>query len=214
MMVNYSEPVNLDVNTLKLTPIDSVGGGHNLYHDDCHNFAWCENIFTNTQLDAIISICNSLEFDKGMTASTTQDDKVRNSSVKFIYPNNRTRWIFDALTESIHHMNKEYFGFDLGYMAEGIQLTRYEAPTQHYEWHCDRGMAVPVRKLSLALQLSDPSDYSGGDLELMIGETPEKAKRDRGVATFFPSWLMHRVTPVTEGTRYSLVCWISGPPFR
>lgn len=213
-MVLYSEPVNLEVDLLEPTPIDFGGGGHNLHNDNCHNFAWCENIFTNSQLDAMIHMCNSLEFHKGTTASIYQDDRVRNSSVKFVYPNSRTRWIFDTLTESIHHMNNEYFGFDLGHMLEGIQLTKYEAPSQHYEWHCDRGMAVPIRKLSLALQLSDPDDYSGGDLEFMVGDTPAKAKKERGVATFFPSWVMHRVTPVTEGTRYSLVCWVSGPPFR
>lgn len=213
-MVRYSEPVNLDVDILKLSPLDFSGGGHNLYNDFCHNFAWCENIFTNAQLDAIVNICKDLEFDKGMIASASQDDDIRNSNVKFIYPNNRTRWIFDGLTDAVHHMNQEYFRFDLSGMEEGIQLTRYEAPSQHYEWHCDRGMSVPIRKLSIAIQLSDPDDYSGGDLELMVGETPEKAKKDRGAATFFPSWLMHRVTPVTQGTRYSLVCWVSGPPFR
>jgi PKHD-type hydroxylase len=99
-------------------------------------------------------------------------------------------------------------------MEQGLQFTRYQAPGEHYEWHIDRGMQTGTRKLSLSLQLSDPDDYEGGDLEMWFGGEPTKASRERGMMTFFPSYVMHRVTPVTKGVRYSLVCWISGPPFK
>jgi PKHD-type hydroxylase len=68
------------------------------------------------------------------------------------------------------------------------------------------------RKLSLVCQLSDPSEYEGGELQINTGEifTPEKQK---GTVILFPSYLLHRVTPVTKGTRRSLVLWIEGPAF-
>ena len=83
-----------------------------------------------------------------------------------------------------------------------------------FTWHIDRNMGIATRKLSLSLQLSAPEDYEGGDLELWFGGEPVKANRERGMITFFPSYVMHRVTPVTKGVRYSLVCWVSGPPFK
>lgn len=64
------------------------------------------------------------------------------------------------------------------------------------------------------MQLSDEDDYVGGDLELMFGDEPQKMIRKRGTILCFPSYVLHRVTPVTEGTRYSLVAWITGPQFK
>ena len=71
-----------------------------------------------------------------------------------------------------------------------------------------------VRKLSVSLLLSDPDDYDGGDLQFKFGEEEQTAERERGMMTLFLSWSLHRVTPVTRGTRYSLVAWTSGPPFK
>jgi len=214
MTVLYSEPLNLDIDIFRPADIEGSTGGYNLQSEYCHSSAWCDNIFSESELDALINICESLQFYKGRTTAANQSNDVRDSNVKFIYPNERTGWIFDKLSASIAHMNEEYFGFELNQIQEGIQLTKYEAPTQHYTWHCDRGLSTPIRKLSVSIQLSDPSDYEGGDLELLVGDKPEKCERGRGIATFFPSWTLHRVTPVTSGTRYSMVCWISGPPFK
>ena len=76
-----------------------------------------------------------------------------------------------------------------------------------------------VRKLSVTCQLSDPNDYEGGNLEL--GELSEdmtlkiyKAEKQKGSITVFPSFVYHRITPITKGTRYSLVVWNLGVPFK
>ena len=73
------------------------------------------------------------------------------------------------------------------------------------------------RKLSMVIQLSDPKDYEGGILEIHANEhyppPPDELKR-RGTIVVFPSFLRHRVIPVTKGVRYSLVAWIEGPHFR
>ena len=71
-----------------------------------------------------------------------------------------------------------------------------------------------VRKLSFTMQLSDPADYNGGELRIKHGSEPDIARKNRGAITFFPSYVMHEVTPVTRGTRKSIVGWVTGPHWR
>jgi PKHD-type hydroxylase len=66
----------------------------------------------------------------------------------------------------------------------------------------------------LSVQLSDPSDYEGGDLLLHISADPKKAPKNQGQVILFPSHTLHEVTPVTKGIRYSLVAWVTGPKFK
>jgi PKHD-type hydroxylase len=182
--------------------------------DSVENWAWSNNVFTPEELDAIIEVGNSTELLKASTYGPVQDDKNRNSYVTFLQPNEYTNWIFSKFAGVITSINQQFFGFDLNGMEQGLQFTRYKAPGQHYDWHIDKGYNTPVRKLSVSLQLSDPADYKGGELELMFGRKAEKLPRERGLMVLFPSYVLHRVRPVTQGTRYSLVCWVSGPPFK
>jgi PKHD-type hydroxylase len=204
---------NIKLDIAKNQPITSGGGGWPLRRDHVENFAWVLNIFSQEEIDAICNIGKSINLEKGSTFGKN-DDSIRNSYVSFIFPNQNTSWIFHKLTDVINNMNNQFFGFDLSAMEQGLQFTQYSAPGEHYEWHIDRGLEVGVRKLSLSLQLSDPDEYEGGDLEMWFGGDPVKASRQKGMITIFPSYVMHRVTPVTKGTRKSLVCWISGPPFK
>jgi PKHD-type hydroxylase len=64
------------------------------------------------------------------------------------------------------------------------------------------------------VQLSDPADYDGGELEFMMHRSVVQAERAQGTVVLFPSFLQHRVRPVTRGVRRSLVFWVHGPPFR
>jgi PKHD-type hydroxylase len=212
-MIRETEPVGLKVDLPVLRPVDSGGGGWPLHRDRVENFAWNKDSFTSAELDALIKIGTNAELGRAATFGGS-DPKIRDSFVQFLFPNEVTRWVFERLNAVVNAMNDEFFGFDLTSMDQGLQFTRYSAPGEHYEWHIDRGMLSGTRKLSLSLQLSDPDDYEGGDLELWFGGEPFKASRERGVMTLFPSWAMHRVTPVTQGVRYSLVCWVSGPSFK
>jgi len=110
--------------------------------------------------------------------------------------------------------NKDFFNFELSSLTENLQYTEYDESVQgHYDWHFDIGEG-PLncnRKLSISIQLSDPADYEGGQLEFAMGKVAEK---EQGTMVIFPSYLQHRVTPVTKGTRRSLVTWITGQPFR
>lgn len=212
-MVRLTEPIELKLDLPPLPSVKLGGGGWDLRPDHVDNFAWAADIFNKAELDAIVNIGNAIELDRGFTFGGA-DPKVRDSYVSWLYPNEVTGWIFARLSGAINEINARYFGFDLATMSQGLQFTRYQAPGEHYEWHIDRGLQSGTRKLSLSLQLSDPEDYEGGDLELWFGGEPVKANKTRGLITFFPSYVMHRVAPVTKGVRYSLVCWVSGPPFK
>ncbi len=94
-------------------------------------------------------------------------------------------------------------------------MTRYHEEDQgHYTWHMDGGKKTANRKISVSVQLSDSSDYEGGNIGLFYTRNERVASRDRGAIVTFPSWVMHRVTPVTRGVRYSLIAWIVGPRWR
>ena len=111
--------------------------------------------------------------------------------------------------------NGNHFGFDGMKLTEVAQFTHY-LTGGFYDWHMDNDVLgkhqPPVRKISMTLLLSDPSTFEGGELEFMSkGKT---AKLKQGQAIFFASWLQHRVKPVTQGERKSLVMWFGGPPFK
>lgn len=121
--------------------------------------------------------------------------------------------LYKLFFEFIHKCNDEFYRFRLSEIVENIQYTVYEESVNgHYDWHIDMGPEKANRKLSVVCQLSDPSEYEGGELQINTGEIiiPEKEK---GTVIIFPSYMLHRVTPVTKGTRRSLVLWIEGPAF-
>ena len=95
-----------------------------------------------------------------------------------------------------------------------MQLTTYLSENLGtYDWHQDYNADIS-RKLSIVVQLSNPSDYEGGELEILAHEPKISIQKKRGFITIFPSYTVHRVTPVTKGTRQSLVAWVSGPKFK
>ena len=118
--------------------------------------------------------------------------------------------------------NRESFDIDAKWINE-IQFTTYngaakESEQGKYNWHSDVDFKNPKpfhRKLSITVQLSDPSDYSGGDFQFKKGidELPIEAK-NKGTILVFPSIYEHQITPVTDGIRHSLVTWGEGPHWR
>ncbi len=108
-----------------------------------------------------------------------------------------------------------FFCVDIAGVETNIQLARYDSSNLgFYDWHTDFAGVRPLRKISISIQLSRPEDYDGGDLELMYGIQPQKLDKSRGAFIAFPSFMLHRVTPVTRGTRWSLVAWILGNRWR
>jgi PKHD-type hydroxylase len=126
-------------------------------------------------------------------------------------------WVMDRLVRLTSAANRESFGFDLTDFGESAQCARYGAENSgHFDWHSDigKGTQAARRKLTLVVQLSDPGEYAGGQLELRPDSHIRPGAAGQGDVTLFPSFVLHRVTPVTEGTRWSLTLWAHGPAFR
>ena len=106
------------------------------------------------------------------------------------------------------------WNFDIWGYQDLLQYTKYYGDGGHYDWHADLGPGISNRKLSCVLQLSTPEEYEGGELQMNPGGDIMSVPKGLGVLCFFPSFLLHRVTPLTSGTRKSLVTWLCGANLR
>lgn len=193
--------------------LEEGAGAWSLDVDRLNPYAWTDNVFSVDDCQSIIELMEGRGLKRGRVFGRGKHEESRNSYVRFLFPDDATYWIFERITGVLIDMNKEYFGFDLTGMNEGIQFTRYSAPGEKYDWHFDSTYGQARRKLSLSIQLSDPNSYEGGNFEIMTGNATSLS-RDQGTMLVFPSYMNHRVTPVTSGVRYSLVAWVTGPAFR
>jgi PKHD-type hydroxylase len=192
------------------TPSPDIAYNHTLH-------AWWENGFSNDEIKEICKMGEKLPkmvSQVGMNEGTVSK-QMRDSTNSWI---NSEGWIADKLENIARNLNGHFFGLDLWGFAESFQYTVYKYKKNqeaHYTWHmdCGPGNGSP-RKLSMVLQLSDPSEYEGGDLELFTSANPIITKKQKGIIHAFPSYVMHRVTPVTKGVRKTLVVWIAGPRFK
>ena len=145
------------------------------------------------------------------------NENLRRTGIYFIdYRESSFQNLFHTINSYSQNANNSNFGFSLTY-TEPLQYGVYKADSEDmYDWHCDQGAHRDknnnVRKLSFSLLLSEPGvDFEGGEFEVMEGADPYDAKLEKGTLVYFPSFLMHRVKPVTKGIRRSLVGWINGP---
>ena len=123
----------------------------------------------------------------------------------------------DRMISLTAQANREAFQFDISDFGESPQVARYTGEREgHFDWHSDIGAGhwAAKRKLTVVVQLSDPAAYEGGTLELRPDSNITPAPHTRGAATIFPSFTLHRVAPLTVGTRWSLTLWSHGPSFR
>lgn len=178
-------------------------------------FAWWEGAFTNEQLDWLQQKAKEATEIGKTGGDVDQLEQTRRSEVNWLHNTQETSWVFKQLAHVASSLNAEHFGFDLTGFGEPLQLTNYHEFRQGmYKWHQDFGGSGVARKLSMVLQLSDPSEYEGGELQLLVRKEPTSIQKKRGLITVFPAWTLHQVTPVVKGTRQTLVTWISGPAFR
>lgn len=174
-----------------------------------------ENIFSEKELDRIVELGTEAGLVNGSLGNGTKST-YRNSNISWLSTDDPEHdWIYATLATVVNEVNHSYFQFDLKEILL-LQFTQYRAEENGlYNSHLDIGREIPNRKLSFSLQLTDPVDYEGGELRFLHLRTePEVAPKARGKIIFFPSWIVHEVTPVTKGTRHSLVGWVAGPNFR
>ena len=164
----------------------------------------------------------------GDKSKSNNDKKIRNSDLVWL----NDRWIYNEIHPFIYKANKNAgWNFEWDW-SESLQFTKYKL-NQHYNWHQDAwdrpyekkdsNFNGKIRKLSISIILSDENDYEGGDFQIdyrhkfsdksNYTETVKQIK-PKGSVIVFPSYIWHKVTPVTSGVRYSMVNWVLGQPYK
>lgn len=141
---------------------------------------------------------------------------IRRSKILWLGEEKKFDYLYKEMTSILTSINDHCYKYSL-YGFEVFQYTEYHANENgHYTWHVDtsvRGGQQHVRKLSFSAALNDESEYEGGELEFLIGPEPLKYRLKKGDIIVFPSYLLHRVAPVTKGVRKTLVGWSRGSNF-
>jgi PKHD-type hydroxylase len=179
------------------------------------NYYKFPKVFTPEECKAITNF--NFELGPGLTEDG-KNTGTRKSQIYWIPKTEKFAELYQKIMNLVGQCNRDFYNFDITSLTENLQYTEYDESYQgHYDWHFDIGNG-PLncgRKLSVSIQLSDPSEYEGGELQFSIGgDQTVVSEKDQGTMTIFPSYMKHRVTPVTKGRRRSLVTWITGPPFR
>lgn len=184
-----------------------------------------ESRFSDKTCDRIINLCKLYPETIGLTGQnpdpSSQDKNVRSSNIRWIDPLDKDLSdLFLDIDDMFWQANRNVFGLSIDKTYE-YQFTEYDKSYNgHYNWHNDVIWDSPLeshRKLSMIIQLSDPSNYEGGDLMFDFFDRStidDKVLKKRGTVIIFPSIIPHKVSPVTEGHRCSFVIWKEGPKWR
>lgn len=187
------------------------------------NYYYKKNMLNNQMVDELTQMVETnYEFEKGKTGvaelgNETNSYKTNNRDIAYIYPQNDTQFLYNFLFPIALEANDALFHFDIDIVTDPIHYVIYPEDGGHLDWHMDvSAYGVNKRKLAMTVQLSDSKDYEGGDFEIWGGgkEGWITVPREKGDIIVFPSFLMHRVKPITKGERRCLVFWTGGRPFR
>jgi PKHD-type hydroxylase len=181
-------------------------------------WAYQHELFSNSEIETIHDIAAEYQLKSGDVGSGEDKKKdltIRDSNITFLRSSDdENKWIFERITRAVVGINKQFWNFDLT-RIETLQYSEYNKG-QFYRPHIDTMYQSPnaaIRKLSFSIQLTDPKEYKGGDVLIKTG-TDSPIHRNKGTICFFPSYILHEVTPITKGTRHALVGWVTGPPFK
>ena len=176
-----------------------------------------ELMFTPEECDAIINLSNDLYPSTASVGGGKEGSirkEIRSADIYNIEIEPRNKWVFDKLAKCIYVANAVHFDYEVSAVQHGMQLIHYynnNGVAGHYDWHVDAGNgSVATRKISFTVQLSNPNDYTGCDLEIMDHGGFVTGIRERGSINMFPSYMPHRVTPIESGERWGLVIWVHG----
>ena len=154
--------------------------------DSVENWAWLDNVFTPEECEKIKQLALQKEKKQARTGGGflpqgNLNKEIRKSEIIWIHSNDEeSHWIFDKLARAVTYINNEYFKFELQGFCESLQFTEYKAPDEHYSEHVDKSYKRPIRKLSIVIQLTNESEYEGGELHLIFGKDPNIMKKTQG----------------------------------
>lgn len=182
---------------------------------DHYNYYYFDNAFTEDELTKIHNTANLYPKVAGTTVGESEEvSDYRKSTIIWIPEENKNMWLYNKISDLANVANTQMWNYDIWGYGDALQYTIYEGNGGHYDWHADLGPKISNRKLSCVLQLSDADDYEGGELQLNNGAGAVNVGKKKNRIVFFSSFVLHRVTPVTKGTRMSLVTWLSGKNLR
>lgn len=173
-----------------------------------------KDAFTENEIEDIKNLALDFKEEKATIFSGEKEvlEKTRKTVVKWLGINEKTEWLYRKITDIVIEANEKFFKYDLEEF-EQIQYTIYNEGA-FYTSHIDMVPGGSCRKLSLVMQLSDPEEYTGGDLILKFGSNDFVVEKGKGNIIIFPSYTLHEVTKVHGGNRITIVVWVAGKPFR
>lgn len=137
-------------------------------------------------------------------------DKKRQTLVHPIPYSKDSQYLYELIADRVGRCNMSVYDFDINGIYTDLQLLEYNEGG-HYDWHMDIGPGEAAhRKLSVIIQLSSPDDYEGGEVLFKASEVERELPKDQGQIAIFPSYILHKVNPITKGKRYALVSWVLG----
>ena len=183
-------------------------------------YCYYSGVFDNLMVDDIVKLGDELLLGDAQVGGDFQspggtNEKIRKTKIGWVPTTEQNAWLYRRLTDAVQRANSEWFGFDLNHI-ESLQYSIYNKG-DFYDAHVDhhyQGVGKHPRKLSFSMQLSDPDEYKGGDVMLITSHEPFPIPKEKGTITFFPSYTLHEVKPVTKGTRRALVGWVHGPRWK
>ena len=188
------------------------------------DIAVIKNFLTAEHINLFFKNIKDIEYQQAtiFTEDSSKSNNHRESMVKWIPHKDPFLDLYYACRDFVNFHNSYRWKFEIKNSWEQFQYTEYNSNTKgHYDWHVDTGPSKGCyRKLSLVIQLSDPKEYEGGDLRVFDPVVSKEnfpyksVPKSKGAAVLFPSYIPHKVTPVTKGIRKSLVWWIGGVPFK
>lgn len=186
-----------------------------------------DNFLTDKECELVT---NYIDTTYTLSPGLNRDNQItinRNSSIAFVEPSEGINWLYEKILSKILPINQKYQKFDLTHL-DRFQYVTY-GQGQYLEHHTDdyfdylqvngENRDLLLRKLSISIGLND--EYEGGEFEIQNfkGSVEEpysisKFKLKKGTAIIFPSFQLHKVHKVTEGTRKAIVAWFFGPKWR
>ena len=182
---------------------------------------YIKQVFNKQWADGVHSIAT--KYNEQLGEIHLHNDKGEPKIVHLNYlqrwiPTNRENKLLQHINNVVYKANKERYGYDIWLHVDQLQYTTYKSEEQaEFPTHVDSilsGMAS-TQKLTVIIGLTDSSEYEGGILQIVNGhDSTIDIKLTVGQVLIFPSPMPHRVTPITKGTRQTLVTWYCGPMWR
>jgi PKHD-type hydroxylase len=184
------------------------------------------NAFSEREIRQINRLIRDNKFKDGILTFKDGDKvnhKYRSCEDTWISNNENTKWIYDRIKSIMIEANNEYWNFNIDDL-HNLKYIKYNASDEdHVDWHMDINSTYNTEiKIGISIQLSDPEEYEGGELQIVNksfftyanNKSSISVPKEKGCAILFPSYLLHRVKPVTKGERKCLVIFAYGEPFK